>query len=163
MLREPRRVERGSEGEENLPLIPSSGFAQDRPYERETKYPGNGYNEDIMMRRSSDIKKDIEKIKKLQALEQKATDKLNRITERAAAKPLKKKKTRPAVKSKPVVKNKAKTTVKKSALWQKLTGEKSAVKKREKPSRAGNKKQGKKGPDSPSGGNEGFFFRHFGR
>ena len=53
-----------------------------------------------MMRRSSSIKSDIAKIKKLRALQEKATDKLNKITEKAAGKPRKKKIAKAATKIK---------------------------------------------------------------
>jgi hypothetical protein len=110
-----------------------------------------------MMRRSSSLKADIEKIKKLQALQEKATDKLNRIGEKASGKPPGKKK------SKPAVKNKAKAPVKKSSFWKKLTGKKRRTQKISKPLKTKNKKPGKKGSGSPPRGNEGFIFRHFGR
>jgi hypothetical protein len=110
-----------------------------------------------MMRRSSDIKSDIDKIKKLKALQLKATDKLNRITAKAAAKLPQKKKAKPAVKSK------AKAPAKKGSLWQKLTAKKPRTQKISKPLKTGNKKPGKKGPGSPPRGNDGFIFRHFGR
>jgi hypothetical protein len=110
-----------------------------------------------MMRRSSDIKSDIEKIKKLKALQLKATDKLNRITAKAAGKLPKKKKIKPAVK------NKAKAPVKKGSFWQKLTGEKRRAQKISKPLKTKNKKPGKKGSGSSPRGNDGFIFRHFGR
>jgi hypothetical protein len=110
-----------------------------------------------MMRKSSDIKADIEKIRKLKALQIKATDKLNKITEHAAAKPPKKKKTKPAGQ------NKAKTAVKKSTLWKKVFGKKSKTVKRSRVPKPENKRPGKKGPGSSAGGNEGFIFRHFGR
>lgn len=85
-----------------------------------------------MTRRSSDLKDAIEKLKKLKALQAKATDKLNRITEESKAAPLKKKNTprKPAVKRRagPAAKKKAKP-LKKPSFWQKLFGKKSGVKK----------------------------------
>jgi hypothetical protein len=66
------------------------------------------------MKRSSDLKADIEKIQKLKALQQKATDKLNKITKDAAVKPPKKKKT--------AVKKRAKAPAKKASFWKKLFG-----------------------------------------
>jgi hypothetical protein len=110
-----------------------------------------------MMRRSSSLKSDIEKIKKLKALQEKATGKLNKIGEDAAGKIPKKKKPQPAVK------NKAKTTVKKDSFWKKLTAKKRRTQKISKPLKTKNKKPGKKGPGSPPPGNDGFIFRHFGR
>jgi hypothetical protein len=110
-----------------------------------------------MMRRSSDIKDAIEKLRKLKALQIKATDKLNKIGEDAAAKAPKKKKTKPAVNSK------AKTIVKKESFWKKLAGKKRRTQKISKPLKTKNKKPGKKGPGSPPRGNDGFIFRHFGR
>jgi hypothetical protein len=109
------------------------------------------------MRRSSDLKSDIEKIKKLKALQLKATDKLNKIGEKASGKLLKKKKVKPAVK------NKAKTPVKKGSFWQKLTGKKRRTQKISKPLKTKNKKPGKKGSGTPPRGTNGFIFRHFGR
>ncbi len=55
------------------------------------------------MKRPSDLKADIEKIKQLKALQQKATDKLGKIADGSAAKPPRKK--NPALK-KPAVKKK---------------------------------------------------------
>jgi hypothetical protein len=110
-----------------------------------------------MMRRSSDIKSDIEKIKKLKALQEKATDKLNRITAKASAKPPKKKKVNLAGKTK------AKAPVKKASFWKKLTGKKPRTQKTSKPLKTKNKKPAKKGSGSPPRANEGFIFRHFGR
>jgi hypothetical protein len=110
-----------------------------------------------MMRKSSDIKDAIARLKKLKALQLKATGKLNKIGENAAAKAPKKKKPKPAVK------NKAKHTVKKDSFWQKLTGKKRRTQKISKPLKTKNKKPGKKGPGSPTSGNNGFIFRHFGR
>jgi hypothetical protein len=110
-----------------------------------------------MMRRSSDIKDAIEKLRKLKALQIKATGKLNQIGKDAVAKAPKKKKT------KPVVKCKAKTIVKKESFWKKLTGKKRRTQKIGKPLKTKNKKPGKKGPGSPTSGNNGFIFRHFGR
>jgi len=109
------------------------------------------------MRRSSSLKADIEKIKKLKALQEKATDKLNRIGEKASGKAPQKKKTVPAVK------NKAKAPVKKESFWQKLAGKKLRTQKISKPLKTKNKKPGKKGPGSPPRANDGFIFRHFGR
>jgi len=88
------------------------------------------------MKRPSDLKSDIEKIKKLKALQAKATDKLNKITQKAAgktpaAKPPKKKTAKPpvkkkaAVKNKAALKNKAQTPAKKTSFWKKLFGKKS--------------------------------------
>ena len=77
-----------------------------------------------MMRRSSSIKGDIEKIKRLRALQEKATDKLNKITEKAAVKPRKKKTAKAAGKTK------AKASVKKGTLWKKVFGKKSQSEKR---------------------------------
>jgi hypothetical protein len=79
------------------------------------------------MKRASELKADIEKIKKLKALQQKATDKLGKIAGDSAVKPVKKKKAAP---KKPVVKKKAKAApkkktkapVKKQSFWQKLFG-----------------------------------------
>jgi hypothetical protein len=71
-----------------------------------------------MMRKGSDIKGDIEKIKKLKDLQRKATDKLNKIAENAAGKSPKKKKTNPAGK------NNAKTTIIRDTFWKKLFGKK---------------------------------------
>jgi peptidoglycan hydrolase CwlO-like protein len=81
------------------------------------------------MKRPSDLKADIAKIKKLKALQQKATDKLDKIT--ADAKAGKKKsapakrsaaKTRPAAKKKPAPRKKNKSAAKKSSFWSKLFG-----------------------------------------
>jgi hypothetical protein len=95
------------------------------------------------MKRPSDLKADIEKIKKLKALQQKATDKLDKITDKAAGtKPKKKaasvkKTTAQAVHKKPTAKKasdrgstpkrKAKSSdrrsaAKKRSFWQKLFG-----------------------------------------
>jgi hypothetical protein len=97
------------------------------------------------MRRNSDLKADIEKIKKLKALQAKATDKLNRITDAAAGKPPKKKAApakKSAVKSqaKPVRKKKAKAPVKKGSLWKKLFGKKPEKKHRGKAKKGGRKR-----------------------
>jgi hypothetical protein len=110
-----------------------------------------------MMSRSSSLKADIEKIKRLKALQEKATDKLNMIGEKASGKAPKKK---PA---KAAVKKKAKAPVKKESFWQKLAGKKRRTQKISKPPKTKNKKPGKKGPGSPSRANDGFIFRHFGR
>jgi hypothetical protein len=123
-----------------------------------------------MMRRSSGIKSDIEKIKKLRALQEKATDKLNKISEKAASKARKKKTAKAAGKPK------EKAAVKKSSFWQKLVGKKSQKVKSVKTLKPGKKVAGKKNPltfySSPSRGEgkrknssskEGFIFRHFGR
>jgi hypothetical protein len=110
-----------------------------------------------MMRKSSDIKDAIEKLRKLKALQIKATDKLNKIGQDAAAKAPKKKKAKPAGE------NKAKTAVKKDSFWKKLTGKKRRALKISKPLKTKNKKPGKKGPGSPPPRNNGFIFRHFGR
>jgi hypothetical protein len=110
-----------------------------------------------MMRRPSDIKDAIEKLRKLKALQIKATDKLNKIGEHAAARAPKKKKV------KPEVKNKVKAPVKKESFWKKLTGKKRRTQKISQPLKTKNKKPGKKGPGSPPPGNNGFIFRHFGR
>ena len=85
-----------------------------------------------MMRKGQDIKDDIEKIKKLKALQIKATDKLNKITEGAAGKPHKK--------TKPVGKNKVKTTVKKDNFWKRLFGKKTKTVKRNPSKKARNKR-----------------------
>ena len=84
------------------------------------------------MRKGSDIKDDIEKIKKLKALQIKATDKLNKIAEDAAGKPPKKKKNKPAGKNK--------ATVKKDTLWKRLFGKKTKTVKRNKSKKAKNKR-----------------------
>jgi hypothetical protein len=110
-----------------------------------------------MMRRSSDIKDAIEKLRKLKALQIKATGKLNQIGKDAVTKAPKKKKSQTADK------NKAKTIVKKESFWKKLTGKKRRALKISKPPKTKNKKTGKKGPGSPPRGNNGFIFRHFGR
>jgi len=109
------------------------------------------------MRRSSSIKSDIEKIKKLRALQEKATDKLNKITEKAAGITRKKKTAKAATKTK------AKAGVKKGSILHRVFGKKSKPKKKSKPLKTRNKKTGKKGPGSQTGGNSGFMFRHFGR
>lgn len=115
------------------------------------------------MRRSSGIKSDIAKIKKLQALQEKATDKLNKITAKAAGKTLKKKT------AKAVVKKKAGTTVKKKILRFKILRKKSRTPKKSSAPKTGNKRQSKKRTGSrPSTKlgvkeKEGFIFRHFGR
>jgi hypothetical protein len=109
------------------------------------------------LRRSSDIKDAIEKLRKLKALQIKATDKLNKIGENAAARAPKKKKAKTAVNSK------AKTPAKKESFWKKLTGKKRRTPKISNPPKTKNKKPGKKGPGSPPPGNDGFIFRHFGR
>ena len=108
------------------------------------------------MRRNSSIKSDIAKIKKLKALQAKATDKLNKITEKAASKPRKKKVAKAATK------NKAKTTVKKGTLWKKVFGRKSQAEKRNQAPKAKSKRPGKKAAGAHDS-NEGFVFRHFGR
>jgi hypothetical protein len=102
-----------------------------------------------MMRRSSSIKGDIEKIKKLKALQAKATDKLKKIAEKAAVKPPKKKKAKPAGK--------------RSALRKKESTQKKKTEKKSHALKTKNKRRGKKGPIPRAGVNEGFFFRHFGR
>jgi hypothetical protein len=152
----------------------------------------SGYNEDIMMRRSSGIKSDIEKIKKLRALQEKATEKLNKITEKSAAKTRKKKRAAPAGKKK------AKTAANKGALWKTLFKTKKKTEKRSQAPKSGKKRPRngstgspragrrldsglrrnggrKKGPltfnSSPARGEDkkkkvssgGFVFRHFGR
>jgi hypothetical protein len=93
-----------------------------------------------MMRKGSDIKDAIEKLKKLKALQIKATDKLNKIAEDAAGKPPKKKKTKPAVKRKPAGKNKAKTTVNKDTFWKRLFSKKTKTVNRNKSKKAKNKR-----------------------
>jgi hypothetical protein len=108
-----------------------------------------------MLRKSPSIKADIAKIKKLQALQEKATDKLNRITEKAASKTPKKKKVKPASE------NKAKTAVKKGAFRHKVLGKKSRTEKRRNPLKPKNTRPGKKSPASRTG-NDGIIFRHFG-
>lgn len=91
------------------------------------------------MKRPSDLKADIEKIKKLKALQQKATDKLDKIADDSAAKVSKKKaavpkksavKMKPAIKAKPAPKRKAKSPAKKKSLWQKLFGGKKGRRKK---------------------------------
>ena len=80
----------------------------------------------IAMTRQTDLKEAIEKLKKLKALQAKATDKLNRIADDAAGKP-RRKKAAPARKTaaeKPRVK-KARSPAKKPSFWQKLFGKKS--------------------------------------
>jgi hypothetical protein len=77
-----------------------------------------------MQRKSSDIKDAVDKAKKLKALQVKATDKLDRITEKAGGKAPKKKAVKTAVKKKPVVKKKAKTPAKKESFWKRLFGKK---------------------------------------
>jgi hypothetical protein len=93
-----------------------------------------------MMRKGSDIKDDIEKIKKLKALQIKATNELNKITENAAVKLSRKKKTKPALKRKPAGKNKAKTAVKKGSFWKRIFGKKTRTVKRNKSKKARNKR-----------------------
>jgi hypothetical protein len=110
-----------------------------------------------MMRKSSDIKDAIARLKKLKALQLKATDKLNKIGEHAAARASKKKQSQPAVQ------HKAETAVKKDSFWKKLTGKKRRAPKIRQLLKTKNKKPGKKGPGSPTSGNNGFIFRHFGR
>jgi hypothetical protein len=105
-----------------------------------------------MMRKSSSLKADIEKIKKLRALQQKATDKLNKITEKAAAGTRKKKKSRPALKTRP-------KPVKKESLWRKLAGKKGPAPKKKTPLKAVKKKKVKR-PVSRSTPGEGFLFHH---
>ncbi len=92
-----------------------------------------------MMRKSSELKDDIEKIRKLKALQIKATEKLNKITE-AAGKLPDKKKTKPAVKRKTESKNKAKTAVKKSTFWKRFFGKKTKAVKSGKSKKAKHKK-----------------------
>jgi hypothetical protein len=110
-----------------------------------------------MMRRTSDIKDAIARLRKLKALQVKATGKLNKIGENAAARAPKKKKSQPAVL------HKAKAPVKKVSFWKKLTGKKRRTQKISQPLKTKNKKPGKKGPGSSPPGNNGFIFRHFGR
>jgi hypothetical protein len=70
----------------------------------------------------------------LQALQAKATDKLDKITEKTAGKPTKKRKT------KPIGKNKVKTNVKKGTFWQRLFRNKNKIEKRNKSKKAKIKK-----------------------
>lgn len=115
------------------------------------------------MKRSSELKADIAKIKKLKALQQKATDKLDKMADKSAVKPAKKKpvavkkpvvkaKTNPVIKRKPAAvkrktgsvkrkaapKHKAKAPVaRKSYFWRTLFGKKNKASKRTKAKEVG--------------------------
>jgi hypothetical protein len=116
-----------------------------------------------MLRRNSSIKADIEKIKKLRSLQQQATDKLNKITQDAALKSPKKKKTKPALKRKPAVKNTTGTTAKKDTLWKKVFRKKTGTEKITRAPKLKSKSPGKNKHPHSTVANEGFIFRHFGR
>jgi len=82
-----------------------------------------------MIRKNTDIKAAVEKVRKLRALQQKAAAKLDKIAKEASGKPAKKKR------AGQTCKKKVKRTAKKGSFWKRLFS-------RKKPKKAGRGKRG---------------------